>query len=270
MRFSVAINLQGEPPFQLPYTYRRNLINLLKEALSNDDTDDVYSEYWGCESKNRQKPFTFSMSIKGPQYVDSDASKYLQLNIPTLKLHVSSSDSNFLSTLYKGLLKMSSSLKLFNYPVEFREFYIKNIKSIKSDYVKFRILSPVLVRDIAVIGKKKNSVGYLFSHDTDFIDSLIFSIRTLCNHFLKNGQKINQEDIEIDISDCKSVVLSHYYEVIPGIKGVIGIRAHEDVLKLIYDIGLGARRSQGFGMVDFFNGSENGTVSVVNELVSSN
>ncbi len=270
MRFTVEIDLKGEPPFQLPYTYRRNVINLLKEAVSSDDSDDIYSEYWGCESKNRLKPFTFSMSIKGPQYVDSDASRYLQLSIPTLKLHVSSSDSNFLSTLYNGLLKMGNSFSLFNYPAEFREFFIKNLKSIKSNYARFRILSPILVRDIAVIGKRKNSVGYLFSHDTDFKDSLIYSIRTMCNHFLGGGKKITKENIEIDLSECKSIILSHYYEVIPGIKGVIGIRAPENILKLIYDIGLGARRSQGFGMLDLLQGADNEPVYVMKEFVNSN
>ncbi|MBW1650085.1 MAG: hypothetical protein JRJ44_05330 [Deltaproteobacteria bacterium] len=34
-----------------------------------------------------------------------------------------------------------------------------------------------------------------------------------------------------------------------GIKNIIEIKTAPDILKLIYDAGLGARRSQGYGML---------------------
>ncbi|MBP8992072.1 MAG: hypothetical protein KBG82_08855 [Spirochaetes bacterium] len=39
-------------------------------------------------------------------------------------------------------------------------------------------------------------------------------------------------------------------EVITATDGCIVIQAPREVLQLIYDIGLGARRSQGFGMLE--------------------
>ena len=46
------------------------------------------------------------------------------------------------------------------------------------------------------------------------------------------------------------MVVSHYNQSMTCNKGIIEIEAEPDVLNLLNNIGIGVRRSQGFGMVE--------------------
>ena len=48
---------------------------------------------------------------------------------------------------------------------------------------------------------------------------------------------------------CKASIINHYGGE-TGTSGIIKIKVPIDVLQLIYDAGLGAKRSQGFGMLE--------------------
>ncbi|MFH0974906.1 MAG: CRISPR-associated endoribonuclease Cas6 [Spirochaetota bacterium] len=256
MRFTIEIILKGKPPFILPSNYRRNIVGFIRQAVkSSTIAHNTYNEYWGDNNNTntqKLKPYTFFLSVTGFHYIDLDDKKYLQLNDGLIKLHISSSDSNFLSILYDGLINFQRSYKLFNYSIEFKEIFLKKFRAINANFVNFKILSPIIVRNIAIDGEKRKSMGYLACSENTFKDSLTHSILTLCKK-LNYNREIKLDDIEIDTTECITTKIYHYQETIPGIVGNIGIKASEDVLGFIYDTGLGARRSQGFGMVDLVN-----------------
>jgi len=249
MRFTIDIEIKGEPPFLLPVNYRRNVIALIKELMKSCDfSQHEYNSYWGDSNNNIAKPYTFFLYIPDAKHIFIDGKKFLRLNFPLIKLYVSTNDPRFISILYNGFLKIRKSFFMFDYPIELKEFFISKVKSIDSDSAEFKILSPVLVRNISLEGHRKNFKGYLSCYNSFFNESLIQSIITLCRHFL--SYKPDSDEIGIDISGCRIVRIPHYHELVPATKGIIGIKARKDILELIYNIGLGARRSQGFGMVD--------------------
>jgi CRISPR-associated endoribonuclease Cas6 len=266
MRFAVELSFKGKPPFLIPNTYRRNIIGLIKEAIkSSDPTQELFNKYWGNCNTQSVKPFTFFLSVPDVRYIDLDDGRFMKINDNILKLHISSSDSNFISILQDWLLNSSKSFTLFNYNMDVRGINLKNIKKINSSFAKFKILSPVIVRNTAAEGMKRKCMGYLSCNDVEFEDSLAHSILTLCRRFLHN-ENIYRNDIDIDASLCVSSIIYHYMETIPVSIGIIGIKANEDVLKLIYNAGLGARRSQGFGMVDLLSETNSESMAVMEEL----
>ena len=252
MRFAIDINFKGRPPFLVPVTFRSEIINFLKELIKSSDCDlKKYHEYWGNVNGHRAKPYTFFLNIPNPEFVQTIRGGFYKFDNCSVKLYISSCDPEFFPLIYNGYLKMRDRFILFNYAVELKELYLSKLKSINSEYEKFKILSPVIVRDIAVINEnRKNFKGYLSYDNPYYNKALGYSIITLCRRFLNIKNKNINYDIEIDTTECHSVRLHHYSEVMPGTKGFIGIKADKDILELIYDIGLGARRSQGFGMVD--------------------
>jgi len=42
----------------------------------------------------------------------------------------------------------------------------------------------------------------------------------------------------------------YHYKKMPATKGIFKIKSKPEILQMIYDIGLGVHRSQGFGMME--------------------
>lgn len=157
MRFTVGINLKGEPPFQLPASYRRHIVALIKSAVkSNNDSKRVYDSYYGMGNIHKIKPFTFFLSLPDSKFVNLEFARFFKLDKPTVELHITSNDSAFLSSIYNGMLNPNSTMTLFNYGVEFKDFYLRKITSINSNFVKFRILSPIVIKNWMTYEKKED------------------------------------------------------------------------------------------------------------------
>ncbi|MBN2038611.1 MAG: CRISPR-associated endoribonuclease Cas6 [Spirochaetes bacterium] len=255
MRFTVELTLKGNPPFLIQAEYRKGITSMIKEAFKSIEGGEKYFfNYWGNRSENKAKPYTFSLFLPKPRLVINNGNGFLEFNENKLNLNFTSSDNDFLVLLYKGLLQINTKYTPFGTPVEFTNIYIKKDDYIIDDIARFKILSPIVVRDIMVIGYNKRFKGYLSVGSEKYTDALGHSVKNLCKQFLPKGSKeIKKSDIKIDTSDCFGVRVNHYSEVIPGTKGVIEIKADKNILKLIYDAGIGARRSQGFGMLELDN-----------------
>jgi CRISPR-associated endoribonuclease Cas6 len=267
VRLTVEIGFKSKPPFLIPTTYRKNIVSFIRETVRSTDTaNDLYNTYWGNGNTQSVKPYTFFLSVPDINYISLNKRRFIELNENSVKLHISSNDPDFLSILHMWLSNgYNKSFNLFDYNVEVTGINLKNVKTIHSSLAIFKILSPVIVRNIEIEGNKRKGTGYLSCNNSDFEDSLTRSILTLCSRFLYN-KKINRNDIEIDTSLCAHSVIYHYMETIPVTIGLIGIKADEDILELIYNTGLGARRSQGFGMIELVSEPNYAPVAVMKEL----
>lgn len=249
MRFSVDIHLKGYP-YQIPTNYRKNIISLIKEALQTDTKGrEIYNELW-CSKVVKAKPFTFSLYVPDPRVVRSGHTGMLEMDSPLIRFCASSNDDIFLMNLFNGLININKKFSPFISPIEMKNFRLRNEKSINGESADFRVLSPVVVRDTDKNPSGKRPKGYLTCDDEGFSESLAHSILNLSKHLLHDCSLTEAEQVQIDSSRCSTVRINHYKEIIPATRGIISIKAPEDVLCLIYDAGLGARRSQGFGMVE--------------------
>ena len=271
MRFTVGINLKGEPPFQLPASYRRHIVALIKSAVkSNNDSNSVYELYYGMGNIHKIKPFTFFLSLPDSKFGNLESARFINLDKPTVELHITSNDSAFLSSIYKGMLKPNNTMTLFNYNVEFKDFYLRKVTSINSNFIKFRILSPIVIKNWITYEKKRRFKGYISCVDPEFVESIIYSINTQCRRLIPNVAKRKIDNIEIDTTECSTIKIYHYQEIISGTIGTIGIKADEEILELIYDAGLGARRNQGYGMLDIVKEGNYIYMPIAEELITNN
>jgi CRISPR-associated endoribonuclease Cas6 len=259
MRFSCKIFLENPQNVIIPPDYRRYLLSMLKEAFkkSGSDGKDFFENMY---SGNTQKPFTFSAYFPLEE-------KSQKLRGEFFSFFFSTNDYEFLMRVYNGLNSIKG-FKLFGQNIkEVKHFFLFPERRFDKDEVTFKTLSPFLVRNIG------NGDYYLVpkgvevqcKHDpthwdkwkyddlNNFKSALTTSLSNQLHKFLEGSFSFNIEEIKVVAVPILhgSGNNEHKYAITyPGMKGFIRIKASPEVLKLIYDIGIGARRSEGFGMLE--------------------
>ncbi len=243
MRFESTILLKGDTLFKIPVTYRKNFMSLIKESLKpGGDETAIYQKYYGDKKENIQKPFTFSVQIPA----EKQENGFFLLREDWLRFYFSSCDPVFLIHVYNGLVGLKKNYPLFQgYGIEVKQFHLQKEVMIDSEDVLFKTCSPFLVRDI----EDKRGSGFISCDNENFEKNLFYSAENLCKNFIGKDYVLKPEQFEILPVKCKADIMHHYGGEI-GTTGIIKIKAPQEVLQLIYDAGLGAKRSQGFGMME--------------------
>ncbi len=252
MRFVVHMHFDKDNNILLPPWYRIGFASMIKEALRQADaTSKLYELYYGNAKKNRPKPFTFAvkLNISG---VEKSTVNYLKPGNPFVSFYISSNDYEFTMTVYNGLLKLKQ-YAIYNNAIIIDRFNLLPEKTFPESKAVFDIFSPIVVRKV---DENRKGTGYVHVNDSTYKQMLFYSIRSQCK-FLGDSYLLNNDDITMDTSSAFTVKIPNYNkknpdkpEVITATDGCIAIQAPHEVLQLIYDIGLGARRSQGFGMLE--------------------
>lgn len=256
MRFSVEILLNGNT-LVIPSDYRRNILSLIKEAINpNQIGTEIYEKYYDKEKRNI-KPFTFSVSFKTDDAKNEKG--VIHLVEPRIKLHFSASDPVFLIYVYNGLVQLKKDYPIFpGLKAKVGHFNLEQQKNFRDYEAIFKTFSPIIVRDTDASGKSR---GYITADSPEFEDRLYHSVKSMCKVLLDGAPELQRSDFFADFTNFKTVRISHYTkekdapkgskkELIEATTGIIKIKAPANVLQLIYDAGIGAKRSQGFGMLE--------------------
>jgi len=242
MRFNTNIFLSANESCRISKQYRKKFISLIKQALNSENSDsDIFQKYYGNKKQNMAKPFTFSVQIP----IQGMEEKEFILGGNCMRFYFSSSDPAFLITVYNGLAGLKDFSPFAGYKIHVRNFYLQKDKNFNSDEMVFKTLSPVIVRDI----NQKKGQGFIGFDNENFQEQLFYSMKNMCLNFISKDYELQKEQVEIMPVKCKTDIINHYGGEI-GTSGIFKIKAPKEVLKLIYDAGLGVKRSQGFGMLE--------------------
>ncbi|MEG8946940.1 CRISPR-associated endoribonuclease Cas6 [Rosettibacter firmus] len=222
-------------PTTIPKNYNRGFISLIKYLIQSK-SELLYHYYY---DKKRLKPFTFSVYF--PQLNGMDSDKINAGNIAYLNF--SSSDLFLLSSIYNSFRE----IKEHRWQQNGNEIYFKPIKvklnphkKINKDIATFKTLSPVLINNIG------DSHKFLLPGEDGFIEGLEFAVRQCAKEFLNYEEKF---PLEFEIGKWGREVV-YVYQKMPSVNGIFVIKSLPEILQMIYDIGLGVHRSQGFGMLE--------------------
>ncbi|HEX8137566.1 MAG TPA: CRISPR-associated endoribonuclease Cas6 [Pyrinomonadaceae bacterium] len=205
---------------------------MLKKALENSNPQ-FYEKYYSA--LHTLKPFTFSIYF--PE-LSGQEGKHFNVGHKAF-LNFSTSSYEFGTYLYNGLLTLRR-FPLFSNALMLSDIELRRITAVTKDIVIFKTLSPFL------INSKGNPNWYLLPGQDGFEEGLNFAVREIARTFLKT------EDASIDFKpiNIKRKVVRHYNMDMQGGVGIFELRGQPELLNLIYQIGLGVRRSQGFGMLE--------------------
>lgn len=231
---------------RIPASYRMMMVSLIKKALS-DYNHQLFEQlyYYDDSTKNKKsKDFSFSVFINNYK---KDADEFITDEIA---LNISSPNKQLMIHFYNALLRVKEFSYNNTYVLEKKEIKIIPSKSIKSNTVLFKTMSPIVV-------KNRNGV-FLDINDSEYLECLNYIV----DISLKNYRGVGlTSPIELIPIDMKKIVAkesiksfnektskSHIY--INSYKGIFALKGSVLDLNDIYMLGLGFRRNQGFGMID--------------------
>lgn len=229
MRLQVGYNLENQ---KLPVEYRRGFVSLLKEAIKQANPacfDRYYSRL------HTLKPFTFSLffpELTGNEGGDFHVGHKVILSFSTFS-------PELIASVYNGLLQIHE-YPIFGNKVRLYNVFLRPRIIIAEDRVQFKTMAPVLVNT------KGNPNWYLLPGEKGFEEGLNFAVREIGWAFLG----MPKAAVEFHPIAIRRKVVRHYNMYMQGFVGIFELRGHPEVLNLIYQVGLGVRRSQGFGMLE--------------------
>jgi|YNPMSStandDraft_1061717.scaffolds.fasta_scaffold04348_5 CRISPR-associated endoribonuclease Cas6 len=265
MRFTCRIYFKEPSKLIIPTDYRNHFVSLIKESLkSSSENGENFINYF--YEGNKSKPFTFSVYM--PVKKDGYNFKFLE-GKNSINFFFTTNDYEFLMRVYNGLnnKKVVSNMKLFKQEInKISDFYLYPNKKITKNEVVFKTLSPILIRDIDdgdyyVVPENLLSEKKLKYYKEKTMDQFIFNLKKNAIYLVKKflDREINENDLEFNFPNIELVPTIHSSKVskfkitYPGIKCIMNVKGDNDILKLFYDIGIGARRSEGFGMLDIIS-----------------
>lgn len=220
--------------------YRSIFMALIKSTFIKYDPV-LYTYLYGTEEQKRKvnKPFTFS--VRFPQYKGIEGNRMFCGN--KISLLFSSDDETLITGFFNGLKAKQKIAIGENYPITFELEHIQllPLKRIQTNKVLFRTISPILVND------KGSNLDYLSPTKPEFTRAFKEIIVIQANNF---QIPCTEEMIDFEINTMKKLPLSHYKQTMTSWLGKFVLEAPANVLQLVYDIGIGVRRSQGFGMLE--------------------
>ncbi len=220
--------------------YRSIFMALIKSAFNTYDPV-LYANLYGTEEQKRKvnKPFTFS--VRFTQYKGIEGNKMLCGN--QISLIFSSYEGTLVTAFYNGLKQKQTIIIGKNLPIIFDLNHVQLLpfRKITNTKAVFKTISPILVND------KGSNLEYLSPAKPEFKRAFKFIIAEQARQF---QIPCTEEMIEFEINSMKKLPLTHYNQTMTSWLGEFVLEAPALVLQLVYDIGIGVRRSQGFGMLE--------------------
>ena len=231
-----------------PLSYRMMITSLIKKSLELSDEQYFKDIYYYEEKKNKKiKPFTFAVFFNNYK-IEKDE---VQLN-GNGSIIISTCDYNFGINVYNGLLKLKNYFykKDKEYEISIEKILLEREKVINESRIFCKTLSPIHVKD-------KNNDPVDINSD-DFNEELNY----ICDISLKTFRGYGlREKLYFTPVNMKKVIVKEKIEgfreinnkeyiYIEGYKGNFYLEGNIEDLRMLMQIGLGFRRSEGFGMID--------------------
>lgn len=221
---------------KIEYDYRRIIISFFKKTLETYN-EDIKEIVYGIGSK---KEMCFSPFFKAKEFKDG----HIILENGKLNIFISFNDKLL------GIHFFNALLGMINKEFRFRDNVLKlekvskvEEKNIKTEEVVFKLLSPLVIREI--LDNRKSWYHYLDEKGLEILKkNLIYN--------LKEKFPVEYiEKLEIVPLDIRKVIVEFYGLKIQSTLGTIRVKGKKEILEYLYRTGLStSKKSAGFNMLD--------------------
>ena len=233
MRLKLNFDLENE---FLPIQYRKSVMSFIKLSLL-EYNEQHYKKYYNNKD-TIIKPYTFANFLRNPKFEEDKIiveNRHIELNISIADYETSIilyNAFNHQKNKKFSLDKNSWTLKTINMSLD---------KKIDTEDITIKFMSPLVVR--SHIDKKDYYYSY---NDEEFKDILRINIKQQLKITDIPTESVDQFDI-VPIRP-KKVIVKFYEKKIETSTGIYRILGDKQLLKYLYDAGMGSKRSSGFGM----------------------
>ena len=232
-------------------SYRSVFHSLIKGAIQRHSSD-LYRHYFSTDHPII-KPYTFAILFsKARANAEQDIIKFQRATFL-----FSTISHEWLVALTNALHALQTSHLITSHgPLLLRGMRIEPQQAIQTNAVTFRTLSPVLIRSA------QNPRHYLlprctnFPGDDAFVASLMENLRQVTNALSNDQEFLTDEvnDLVFKPINLQRTIIKYQKNAtiikMPAFRGTFRLFAAPSLLNFIANVGLGSRRSQGFGMVE--------------------
>ncbi|AMA74170.1 MULTISPECIES: CRISPR-associated endoribonuclease Cas6 [Aneurinibacillus] len=230
----------------IPISYRMIIVSLVKECLQQ--ANEKYYRKLYETNQAVLKPFTFAPYLKNFRFAEDE------IYLDELVLTFSSPDFEFMLHFYNGLRKVS----WFRYKqYEFIRGRVRMLpeQTIRNRSIIVKTQSPLLIED-----ENRKPVS---PERPEFAKHFAYMADTILREY--RGKGLRESLIVTPLAMQKKVIKesNHVFTETHGpnrylyfttYQGQLRLEGHPEDLQLLYQLGMGKRRGQGFGLVDVIRG----------------
>ena len=235
MRFRLNFKLENEC---LPVQYRKNVLSFIKLSLSK--YNEEYHKKLYNEKDTIKKPYTFAVFFNNPVFRNEE----IIVEDKKFNINFSVSDYEIAVALYNAFnhqKKVKFSINNNSWTLE--NITMLNEKKVEAEKLRIKFLSPLVVRS------RENEKDYYYSYESpEFEEILKINIKEQLKITDISQEKV--ENFNIKAINAKKVIIKFYEKKMECSIGTFEISGDKELLKTIYQMGLGSRRSSGFGMFE--------------------
>ena len=252
MRFSLKLSL---PKAEIPVYYRTAFVSYIKKTLEGTPYFDLYYR------RKFPKPFTFAVYLP-IKSIEGD--RVLLKSTPSgevfITWNISFADAKTALAFAGGIIK---NLR-HNWRKEV-EFHLEGINPVEEKFpeganrIFFKTLSPIHLRDKS--GKVIEPTHPDFEKEFNEVQSRIFKTLGYPYEWVKIRPKkcdknpsffcIKKRVVKLKLEGYRKETQKEYLKL-PAYEGIFELEGHPEVLKKLYQKGLGQRTAEGFGMVEVY------------------
>lgn len=230
---------------KLPTTYNMLFVSLIKKSIetaSEEYFNKMY--YYGEKANKKSKNYTFSVFLSG-----FTRKSHEFLIEDEVRLFVSSPDVEWIFHFYNGLTKLDTFVYQ-GYQLEKKRIHMLQEKKLSESLVVCQTMSP-----IHICNKNKQSLSpdvVEFQQEFDYISEL--TVKNFRDVGLSSSVRfiplqMKKVVIKESIRGFKEkTALDHMF--LEGYKGTFALEGQTEDLEILYQLGLGFRRSSGWGMFE--------------------
>ncbi len=224
-------------------SYRAGFHSFIKKAVQ--EYKPILYRYHFETPIPRVKPYTFSVLFE-KSTVEGD-----QIRFQSLYFRFVSIDPEFMVAVHN----LAASLYRQNYQfgstlLKLHALHYEPLRQVTTSPARFRTLSPVLIRS------HHNERHYLvpacenFEGDPEFTEALQFNVQQVTRAL---APAFDTSTLQLEPERCYRTVIKYDKNgtilKFPGFRGTFLLDGPPPLLNFLAQVGLGARRSQGFGMI---------------------
>ncbi len=233
MRLKLNFDLENE---FLPIQYRKSVISFIKQSLSEYNTE-YYKKFYN-DKDTTIKPITFAVFFHNPKFEEDK----IYIEEKRIELNISIADYETSIIFYNAFNHQKNK----KFSLDKNSWTLKNInmlleKAIDSEEITIKFMSPLVVRNHT----RDNDYYYSFN-DKEFKNILKVNIKQELK--ITNIPEELVDNLEINAIKAKKVIIKFYEKKIETSTGTFKISGDKQLLKYLYDAGIGSKRSSGFGM----------------------
>ena len=233
MRFLVHLSSLEDKPSKIPVDYRSRFISLLKAVFGEGDFIN-----------ERTRPYTFAVYFGKSAKISKNAFE----GVKQVNFRFSTGDNFLAIRFYNGILKLKK--EDYVHSVGDGRFFIKWVSTEKEKPITgmFKTLSPVVVERMG-FSSRNPMERYILPSEEGFNEALLENIMRRYIDII--GQELQVGKFIFEPIRVKEEFIRHYGGFLRGFIGKFKMESDsQELLRFIYQHGLGLRTGQGFGYLE--------------------